>query len=198
VASGGTNMIEELLGPRVTTNVLKPITESITSNIYNIISNLNSSGGSSTSIYRPSTVIMHNINNVAGSLINTGSSSNSNQNNSHGITVSVNGTLVQFDVAPMVIDDRVVVQMKPIFNALGATVQWNGTDKTITATKGSTTIVLQIGSYTATVNGKTVTLVTPPLIINQHTMVPARFVSDFLGYTVTWDAANRQVDITSS
>jgi hypothetical protein len=115
-----------------------------------------------------------------------------------GITVSVNGTLVQFDVAPMVIDDRVAVQMRPIFEALGATVQWDGTDKTITATKGSTTIVLQIGSYTATVNGKTVTLVTPPLIINQHTMVPARFVSDFLGYKVTWDAADRQVDITSS
>jgi hypothetical protein len=113
------------------------------------------------------------------------------------IQVSVDGNLVQFAVAPMVIDDRIVVQMRPIFEALDATVQWDGADKTITATKGSTTIVLQIGSYTATVNGKTVTLVTPPLIINQHTMVPVRFVSDFLGYKVAWDAADRQVNITS-
>jgi uncharacterized repeat protein (TIGR02059 family) len=138
------------------------------------------------------------LNNVSNNLLN--SSTPTAYSNSQGITVSVNGTLVQFDVAPMVIDGRVMVQMRPIFEALGATVEWNDTDniKTVTATKGSTTLVLQIGSYTATVNGKTVTLVTPPLIINQHTMVPVRFVSDFLGYKVTWDAAGRQVDITSS
>ncbi len=113
------------------------------------------------------------------------------------IQVSVNGTLVQFDVAPMVVDGRILVQMRPIFEALGATVEWNGTDKTVTATKGSTTLVLKIGSYTATVNGKSITLATPPLIINQHTMVPVRIVGDSMGYQVTWDAANRQVDITS-
>jgi hypothetical protein len=88
--------------------------------------------------------------------------------------------------------------MKPIFEALGATVQWNGTDKTITATEGSDTIVLQIGSYTAYHNGKSIKLVTPPLIVNGHVMVPAAYVGTFLGYKVTWDAADRQVDITSS
>jgi hypothetical protein len=91
-----------------------------------------------------------------------------------------------------------MVQMRPIFEALGATLEWNAADKSVTATKGSDTIVLKIGSYTAYHNGTPVTLVTPPLIINQYTVVPARFVSDFLGYKVTWDAANRQVDITSS
>jgi hypothetical protein len=91
-----------------------------------------------------------------------------------------------------------MVQMRPIFETLGATVEWNGTDKTVTATKGSDTIVLKIGSYTAYHNGTPVTLVTLPLIINGHVMVPARFVGDFLGYKVTWDAADRQVDITSS
>jgi sugar lactone lactonase YvrE len=53
--------------------------------------------------------VINNINNALNNLNNTSGSSNSNQNNSQGITVSVNGTLVQFDVAPMIVDSRTLV-----------------------------------------------------------------------------------------
>jgi streptogramin lyase len=113
------------------------------------------------------------------------------------IQVYVNGTLVPMDVAPKIVDGRILVQMRPIFEALGATLQWNAADQTITATEGNTTIKLQIGSTTAYKNGAPVTLAAPPIIVNGHTLVPTRFVSEAFGYNVTYDAANMRVDITS-
>jgi hypothetical protein len=101
------------------------------------------------------------------------------------------------DVAPKIVDGRILVQMRPIFEALGATLQWNAADQTITATEGNTTIKLQIGSTTAYKNGAPVTLAAPPIIVNGHTLVPTRFVSEAFGYNVTYDAANMRVDITS-
>jgi streptogramin lyase len=113
------------------------------------------------------------------------------------IQVYVNGTLVQMDVAPKIVDGRILVQMRPIFEALGATVQWNPADKSIVAAEGNTIIKLQIGSTTAYKNGAPVTLAAPPIIVNGHTLVPTRFVSEAFGYNVTYDAANMRVDITS-
>ena len=113
------------------------------------------------------------------------------------IQVYVNGTLVQMDVAPKIVDGRILVQMRPIFEALGATVQWNAADQSIVATEGNTIIKLQIGSTTAYKNGAPVTLAAPPIIVNGHTLVPTRFVSEAFGYNVAYDAANMRVDITS-
>jgi hypothetical protein len=69
------------------------------------------------------------------------------------IQVNINGTPLQMDVPPMIVNGRTLVSLRAIFNALGATVQWNPADQSITATKGSTTINLQIGSTTALNNG---------------------------------------------
>jgi hypothetical protein len=40
------------------------------------------------------------------------------------VTVFVDGTMVEFDVAPQIINDRTMVPMRKIFETLGATVNW--------------------------------------------------------------------------
>jgi hypothetical protein len=62
---------------------------------------------------------------------------------------------------------------------------------------GNTTIKLQIASTTAYVNETKHTLDSPPLLIEGHTLIPVRFVSEAFGYNVKWDAANKQIDITT-
>jgi hypothetical protein len=102
------------------------------------------------------------------------------------------------DVAPIIVNGRVLVPLRAIFEALGATVVWNANDQSIVATKGSITINLQIGSTTALNNGAQVTLDTAPQIVGGRTLVPARFVSEALGAQVTWDATNQKVNITTA
>ena len=98
---------------------------------------------------------------------------------------------------PQVIKGSTMVPMRAIFDALGATVRWDGATMTITATKDATVVVLRIGNRTATINGNPVTLNEPAVIISGSTLVPLRFVSDALGATVRRDGATRTVIITN-
>ncbi len=102
------------------------------------------------------------------------------------ITVLVDGSPMNFpDQPPINRAGRLYVPIRAIFEQLGATVVYaNGT---INATKGRRTIQLQIGSPSATVDGQTVQLDSPPFMIGARTLVPLRFVSQGLGAHVAWN-----------
>ncbi|MDD3365165.1 MAG: copper amine oxidase N-terminal domain-containing protein [Syntrophomonas sp.] len=112
--------------------------------------------------------------------------------------VTLDGEDVSFDVPPITINGRTLVPLRAIFEAMGVTVQWNAETNTVTATEGTTTIVLQIDNLNATVNGNTVSLDVPAQIVNSRIMVPTRFIAESLGSEITWDADEETVVINSS
>ena len=114
------------------------------------------------------------------------------------IQVKLDGKTLSFDVPPQIINDRTMVPLRAIFEALGATVDWNQETKTVTSTKGDTTIKLTIDSNTMYVNGNTVTLDTPACVVNDRTLVPARAISEAYNTTVDWDGNNKTVIISSN
>jgi hypothetical protein len=110
------------------------------------------------------------------------------------VTVSVNGTPVAFDQPPVQRVGRVYVPLRGVFERLGASVVYqNGK---IAATRGATTVALQIGSNVAIVNGAQTTLDSPPFLVGARTLVPLRFVAQALGASVNYDAAAHAVVIT--
>lgn len=111
------------------------------------------------------------------------------------VTVTVNGETMSFDAAPQIVQDRVLVPMRAIFEKLGASILWDGDTQTVTANKDGTEISLTIGKATASVNYNLIPLDVPAMIVNDRTMVPLRFISESLGASVDWDAANYQVII---
>ena len=68
------------------------------------------------------------------------------------IKVYVNDERVSFDQQPIIVNDRTLVPLRAIFEALGATVEWNDATKTVTATSDHGSVELQIGSDTAKIN----------------------------------------------
>ena len=56
--------------------------------------------------------------------------------------------------------------------------------------------MLYIGQTTASVFGQSVENDVAPVVRNDRTMLPARFVAENLGATVAWDQAAQQVTIT--
>lgn len=112
------------------------------------------------------------------------------------IKVYYNDTQLTFDVPPTSVNGRTLVPVKAIFEKLGATVEWNGSNNTVTAIRGNTNIKLQIDSKIALVNEKTVELDVPLKEISGRTLVPIRFVSENLGAKVEWDSTNKIVKIT--
>jgi len=112
------------------------------------------------------------------------------------VTVTVNGAPVSFDQPPVEQVGRIYVPLRGVFERLGASVVYaNGA---IEATRGSTSISLQVGSTTATVRGVTTTLDAAPFLIGARVLVPLRFVAQALGATVDYDGASRTVAIVQA
>lgn len=93
---------------------------------------------------------------------------------------------VQTDTPPTIVDGRTLVPVRAIFEAIGASVEWDAATRTATGVKGGTTVSIQIDNKTAYVNGEARTLDVPAQLINNRTMVPARFISEAMGCDVTW------------
>ena len=89
------------------------------------------------------------------------------------------------DAAPYIANDRTYVPFRALGEALGATVEWSDTARTVTYTLGDTEIVMTIGDTTYTINGVEKTMDVAPEITGDRTYVPVRFVAEGLGFKVT-------------
>ena len=113
------------------------------------------------------------------------------------ITVMLNGQAMDFDVAPIIQNDRVLVPMRAIFEELHCSVDYTDIDgrQIITAKNDGNTIGLEIGSNEMTVNDEKVSLDTVPVIIDDRTLVPLRAVSEALDCNVDWNGDTKTVTI---
>jgi len=115
------------------------------------------------------------------------------------ITVYVDGAKVNFDQQPIIQNDRTLVPMRRIFEALDAEVFWDEPTQSVTAVSGNDVILFQIGRTALFKNGKqTYTMPVPAQIVNDRTLVPLRAVAESFGCDVAWDGIDYVVDITSA
>lgn len=106
----------------------------------------------------------------------------------------------EIDVSPYIINGSTMIPLRGLLEEMGATVTWNGDEEKITVQNGANTIRLQIWNYLVYVDGTAYgdlryTLLNPPIIKDSRTFIPIRFVSEQLGYNVSWDAETQTVTI---
>ena len=92
------------------------------------------------------------------------------------------------DVAPVIRNDRTLVPIRVITEALGGQVAWNEAAKEVTLTVNGKEIKMTIGKALEKYG-------VAPVIIGGRTFVPVRFVADELGAVATWDDATKTVTI---
>lgn len=111
---------------------------------------------------------------------------------SDGINVKVNGKTVSFpDQPPVVQNERTLVPVRFVAEALGYDVTWNQADNSVVIDDGK--IILYIGTNTAKINGKSVTLDAASTVIHNRTMVPLRVVAETLNCSVDWISETKTV-----
>ncbi|MBQ6531321.1 MAG: haloacid dehalogenase-like hydrolase, partial [Clostridia bacterium] len=116
------------------------------------------------------------------------------------IKVIVDGTelvISEEDTKPFVEDGRTLVPMRAIFEALGATVEWDDATKTVTGVSDSGSVEMQVGSDTIKINGNDVPVDVPAQIVDGRTVVPVRVISEGLNCDVDWSQETRTVIISS-
>jgi hypothetical protein len=111
--------------------------------------------------------------------------------------VFVDTVEIDFEVDPQIIDGTTLVQFRPLFEAMGMEISWDGSQRLVTGTKEGLEIKLRIGEEEASVNGKTIELSQSARIIEGNTMVPLRFVAESTGALVYWDGLNREISVVS-
>jgi uncharacterized protein YbbC (DUF1343 family) len=104
------------------------------------------------------------------------------------VMVMVKGKEAPYDSAPYIDNNnRTMVPLRVISEGLGAIVAWDETDRSITVTSNTGTIRMIIGNTKVLVNGEERVMDTNPVIKNSRTMVPLRYVGEFMGAKVSWD-----------
>ncbi len=113
------------------------------------------------------------------------------------IAVSINDAALASDSPPLVVNGRLLLPMRSIFEAIGATVDYFPDARIIEAKNDDTFIKLAIDSKIVTVNGEIIVLDVAPFIYQSRVYVPARFAAETLGAEVDFDQSKRRVSIST-
>ena len=109
------------------------------------------------------------------------------------IYVQFSGKILGFEQPPVLESDRTLVPMRFLFEQMGEEVTWNEDTQTATVKSKADSngtareIAFSIDDTAAKVDGANKRMDVPARLINDKTMVPIRFLSEELGYTVEWD-----------
>ena len=116
--------------------------------------------------------------------------------------MTVNGEEQEIDPGrgsvPIVQNDRTLVPVRAIIEAMGGTVNWDEETQTALLEYNGDIITLTIGSTTAYFNETANTLDVAPVSINDRTMLPIRFIAESFQFTVDWAEETQTITIHNS
>ncbi|MEX2104348.1 MAG: copper amine oxidase N-terminal domain-containing protein [Bacilli bacterium] len=111
------------------------------------------------------------------------------------VRVYVEGEQLISEVAPIIEDGTTLVPLAAISVVLGANVEWNEEERSITLTRDDTVVKLTLGSKTAYINGEEVELRKAVKTLNGRTIVPVKFINEAFGSVVQWEPESKSVVI---
>ncbi|VTR62006.1 BBRPI [Actinobacillus pleuropneumoniae] len=150
---------------------------------------LETNGSVTEAVYLQEEAIKANFKNL--DLYKTMGKLNEKAGKKNGVKLYVNGEAS--DSEPFVKKGNTYVPFRAIAEALEAEVIWNPEKRSITVSKDGVSIQLLVGSKTATVNGKKISLDAPATVTKGNTYVPVRFISEALNATVKWESESQTV-----
>lgn len=102
-------------------------------------------------------------------------------------TINVEDKEISFTTEPFLKNDRLMVPLRSLSEALGAEVTYDGSTRTATIVKGDITLKLDFTTGKAYKNGNLLAMDPGPQLVNDRTMVPIRWISEAFGNPVSWD-----------
>lgn len=109
----------------------------------------------------------------------------------------VNGKSVLLGMAPHLVNNTTMVPLRFVTEALGAKVVWDGNTQSVQLTFASQHIIMKIGSTSAKVNDTAIHLEQPPVIENDTTLVPIRFIAENFQQSVSFDDQTHEISIVN-
>ena len=102
------------------------------------------------------------------------------------VPILYNGNFIETDEVARIVNNKTMIPLRVISEALDFEVEWIEDTQAIAVTKADKSFITNIGSEQAVVNGVSTILETAPYIHNDRTFIPLRDVSEALGFNVEW------------
>ncbi|WP_297392257.1 stalk domain-containing protein [uncultured Peptoniphilus sp.] len=113
------------------------------------------------------------------------------------VNYSINGQGKKMDAKPFIKNDRTLVPLRFIVEAIGGEVNWDNDNRLVTVNSKGKTIVLPIDSKTIKIDGKDVNIDQAAIIKGDRTFVPIRFIAENLDMVVNYINESRIIEISS-
>ena len=117
------------------------------------------------------------------------------------IYVTIDGVPVEFDTPPRIMNDFVMVQIRPIVKRLGCNIEWDGGTNTSYITQPGVPLqktAVKSSEIKVYVNNKRINFIGQnPVNYEGHILMPSRGVVEALGFSVEWDANTRTQAIST-
>ena len=127
------------------------------------------------------------------------------------VAVVLNGNALNFDVPAQIINERTMVPYRGIAEAMGAEVLWDENLQEIVMYLNNSYAIMQVndsrmtfGQFSIDTAGnityettQELVMDSPPVIVDDRTLVPLRAISESLGAMVNWDSATFSVSIAT-
>lgn len=109
---------------------------------------------------------------------------------------TVNDKTYTFDIAPCTFNERYMVPVRALCDALDTQIDWNSKNNEVLIKSNNDTITLPLnGKNIMFVNGKEITLDIAPIVVNNRTLAPLRAISEALGADVVWHSDTNRIEI---
>jgi len=113
------------------------------------------------------------------------------------VRLVVDGREVQASPAPVIRGGRTLVPVRVVAENLGAVVQWQAQDRSVTVVRGGREVKMRIDNRLVDLGGDYLLTDVPPCLIQDRTFIPLRLVAETLGVWIGWDAATGTVRVDS-
>ena len=113
------------------------------------------------------------------------------------VNYSINGEAKKMDAKPFIKNDRTLVPLRFIVEAIGGEVNWDNDNRLVTVNSKGKTIELPIDSKTIKIDGKDVNIDQAAIIKGDRTFVPIRFIAENLDMVVNYINDTRVIEISS-
>lgn len=113
------------------------------------------------------------------------------------VNYSINGEVKKMDAKPFIKNDRTLVPLRFIVEAIGGEVNWDNDNRLVTVNSKGKTIELPIDSKTIKIDGQDVSIDQAAIIKGDRTFVPIRFIAENLDMVVNYINDTCEIEISS-
>lgn len=113
------------------------------------------------------------------------------------ITIKYNGTALAFSESPVIMNDKTLVQLRPIAEAMHLQIGFSELDGSVVLSNDNTTVIFKKDLNRKLVNGVEIQMDVPMILKNDYTFVPVRDLVEPFGENIGYDDKTRTVTIVT-